>query len=184
MRRPLRLLSWAITIVATCSVVTSLYFYPQLPSYIQDLLPTILGLYGVVLGSTLTIELQLYSGLLDRNHQAEMNRLEREQQLRMAAVDKRLEAHQEAYAILYGLAVSQVPEFLGDYLYSDEAGILSGEYNKRLMLDLCNRWYISKCFYLDAKAESAFRAALSDVSKIKDAQTLLRSTVFLPAISS
>ena len=67
--------------------------------------------------------------------------------LRLAAIDKRLEVYQEAFALLSGVANTM-----------DAADVSLVE-----LADKCEAWWLENCLYLDAKAGKAFRGAYVDV---------------------
>jgi phosphate uptake regulator len=63
----------------------------------------------------------------------------RKHQLRLAALDRRLEAHQQAYALWRDLMrVANIREEIGDVVMK------------------CQDWFFRNCLYLDAEAREAF----------------------------
>ena len=65
----------------------------------------------------------------------------RKHQLSIAALDRRLEAHQQAYALWWKLASVVYHETIRDVVYE------------------CEDWWIRNCIYLDAGSRVAFREA-------------------------
>lgn len=89
------------------------------------------GLVGVLVGGTIT-------GL----SQYLISELDRKQQLRLAALEKRLRAHQEAYTLWRHL------------LFADGRG--EDIYDVALQ---CQEWWEANCLYLSAEARRAFCVA-------------------------
>lgn len=80
---------------------------------------------------------------LDHRHERLLEELRSKQQLRMAAAEKRLEAHQRGYALWRKLRSN---------LYSNEIHSVVLE---------CQEWWINSCLYLTPEAREAFRLAYS-----------------------
>jgi hypothetical protein len=108
--------------------VAAFFFAQQLPNVSTDALA---GLGGVVVGSLITVAAQYWSGVLERKHQ-----------LRLAAAEKRLEAHQQAFALWRKLISnvhkeSKIHEIVGE----------------------CQEWWNNNCLYLSPEAREKFRYA-------------------------
>ena len=70
-----------------------------------------------------------------------LEQAKRKHQLSIAALDRRLEAHQQAYTLWRKLR---------SLLYKDEVGSVVME---------CQEWWVRNCLYLDAEARQAFSEA-------------------------
>lgn len=70
-----------------------------------------------------------------------LEQAKRKHQLSIAALDRRLEAHQNAYALWWKMR---------SVLHNDKAGSVVIE---------CQDWWVKNCLYLDAEARQAFRDA-------------------------
>ena len=70
-----------------------------------------------------------------------LEQAKRKHQLSIAALDRRLEAHQNAYALWWKMR---------SVLHNDKAGSLVIE---------CQDWWVKNCLYLDAEARQAFHNA-------------------------
>lgn len=139
--------------------------------------PTLVGLAGVVIGSTITASIQVIS-----------SRSDKEDRYRLAAIERRLQAHQEAFALWKDLTANLNPE-------SKKLGLL---------IVACQDWYNKNCLYLEKDAGEKFRIAyisagmhyhlikshaetnvleenFKDIWRVGDA---LRSAVALPAIGT
>lgn len=77
-------------------------------------------------------------------HQERLERLNREHAMRMAALEKRLEAHQQAYALWRKL--------VANVHHRDKVGSVVLE---------CQDWWQNRCLYLDPEARQAFYMAYS-----------------------
>ena len=106
--------------------VAAFFFAGQLPNVSADAL-TSLG--GVVIGALITIGAQSWTGALERTHQ-----------LRLAAADKRLEAHQQAFALWRKLIQT----------VHDEKEIFN-------TVAECQEWWNNNCLYLSPDAREKFR---------------------------
>ena len=76
-------------------------------------------------------------------------------QLSLAALEQRLEAHQQAYALWWGLATAAHDETGWEHVHK------------------CQDWWVKHCLYLDAEARQAFRLAYhaaADHKSFKDAR--------------
>lgn len=122
----LRWLPWLGTLVLT--ILMGLIVYWRQPI---ELVLGVMGLLGVLIGAAVTMESQLRNSQLDRQHQ-----------LRMAALDKRLQVHQEAYALWRKL--------LANVYNSDTIGDIVME---------CQEWWDQNCLYLTSEARVSFRKA-------------------------
>jgi hypothetical protein len=78
---------------------------------------------------------------LEHGHELLLEELRGKHQLRMAAVDKRLEVHQQAYTLWRKLLAN---------LYSNDINSIVFE---------CQEWWRSNCLYLAPAARGAFRLA-------------------------
>ena len=96
----------------------------------------LLALLGVLVGSLATIKIA---------------RANRKEMLRLAAVEKRLAAHQKAYALWCRL--------LSDLQDRDRLHNTAVE---------CQEWWKENCLYLDPKSRSAFRAGTIDAALYHD----------------
>lgn len=129
----------------------------------------IIGLAGTTLGVGLTMAYQWFTF-----------RLQRKDQFRLAALDKRLEKHQEAYTLWYELS-----------------SLVHKEKERDDKVQECQDWWPKNCLYLDPKARSAFCSAvmLTSVYDAKDkelakqalsiisgAGDIIAASVGLPAI--
>lgn len=93
---------------------------------------TVIGLAGVVLGSTISAAVQIYAG---RNDQTDKYRL--------AAIERRLQAHQDAFALWKELTanLNSKAETLGPIILK------------------CQDWYNRNCLFLEKEAGEKFRIA-------------------------
>ena len=117
--------------------VAAFFFAQQLPSVSADALAS---LGGVVVGALITIGAQSWSGALERKHQ-----------LRLAAAEKRLEAHQRAFALWRKLIHS----------VHDEKEIFN-------VVSECQEWWNNNCLYLSPEAREKFRFAYVCAASHKD----------------
>jgi hypothetical protein len=116
-------------------------------------------------------------------HENTLNReaTQRRHQLSMAALDKRLEAHQEAYYLWRQMMVHATEE------------------NNSAFFESCQSWWEKHCLYLSEDAENAFMAALHMAriykqasgalemkawARITAAGTVIRKAAQLPALAS
>ncbi len=91
-----------------------------------------LGILGVVIGAGITTVYQFLDSSTERKHQ-----------MAMAALDQRLKAHQEAFALWRKLlAKIQLPDDISEHLED------------------CQSWWDQHCLYLTSEARSAFRKAV------------------------
>lgn len=90
----------------------------------------VFGLIGVIIGAIIAAVVQILTVWT-----------EREDRYRLAAIDKRLQAHQEAFALWRKLL---------SHVYNDNIGSTALE---------CQNWWDNNCLYLDEKARKAFRSA-------------------------
>jgi hypothetical protein len=117
--------------------VASFFFAQRLPSVGADALAS---LGGVIVGALITVASQHWSGELERKHQ-----------LRMAAAERRLEAHQQAFALWRKLI----------YTVHDENEIHS-------VVGECQQWWNNNCLYLSPDAREKFRFAYVCAASHKD----------------
>ena len=119
---------WVAWILAGVSVVVVLIAYwLGLPIEWASLA---FGTVGGLLGVALNVTAQSISGRLDRQHQ-----------LRMAALEKRLQAHQDAYTLWRKLFM---------HVYQDDIVEVVKE---------CADWWDNNCLYLEPRARKAFQRA-------------------------
>jgi len=90
---------------------------------------------------------------LDLQNQQILQQQTRKHQLELAALDKRLAAHQEAYALWDRLRRSIL--------------LRDPEKRKRIVSE-CQDWWLSHCLFLTDEAREAFRRALDDAEKLPD----------------
>jgi len=133
------------------------------------MIEAIIGSFCTILGVGITLAYQWFAF-----------RLQRKDQFRLAALDKRLEKHQEAFTLWHEL--------------------FSLVHNKEERTDKvleCQDWWFKNCLYLDPKARSAFRDAFISAweydgkdeemrkhawPKISGAGDIIAAAVDLPAI--
>jgi K+-sensing histidine kinase KdpD len=115
--------------------VAAFFFAQHLPAISADALASL----GVV-GALITVAAQHWSGELERKHQ-----------LRMAAAERRLEAHQQAFALWRKLIVTVHNE--------NEIHNVVGE---------CQQWWNNNCLYLSPDAREKFRFAYVCAASHKD----------------
>jgi len=108
--------------------------------------PVLAGLLGALIGAGVA----LAGSLL----QARTARLQRRDQYRLAALDRRLQAHQEAFTlwtrVLWSISEASVSERAGD----------------------AQEWWIQNCLYLDPAASEAFRKAFLTAPSIRHTDDL------------
>lgn len=92
---------------------------------------SLLGLLGIIIGA-----------LMSEFSHNESSREDRKNQLRLAALDRRLQAHQEAYSLWHRLMKD-----MGDQLQLSQT------------VQDCQSWWIKNCLYLTADARQAFSHA-------------------------
>ena len=102
-----------------------------------------LKLFNISSDALLSLISAIVGGLIATSSQSWISAQDRENQLRLAAADKRLQAHQEAYALWRKLIVSAF----------DETAI------GKVALE-CQIWWDNNCLYLDSNARSAFYNAV------------------------
>jgi hypothetical protein len=133
-----------------------------------------IGFLGVLVGSTIAGGVQLAFSSADAK-----------QQLKLASLDKRLQAHQAAFAMWQRLLFTNCPT----------------EESAQLILE-CQDWWNNNCLYLSADARNAFKEAYlaveylslpanvqsgpeapkADVEKLKRADEIIVKGVYLPSI--
>jgi hypothetical protein len=101
------------------------------PEAIFSLLVAFVGIIGTLAGIFITTIVQ------NKNYE-----LDRHNQMRLAALDKRLQAHQEAYSLWHKLF---------SHLHDDQS--------IRDVVMECQSWWIDNCLYLEPNARSAFQRA-------------------------
>ena len=127
-----------------------------------------IGLLGILLGARLTIDAQV-----------KISEKERKDKFRLAALDKRLEVHQEAYI-----------------LWSKLTTVMSapGPVKNKIIGD-CHKFWLNNCLYLDSKARDAFHSSFilagfyepgpqnrGDFNKIMEAGKYIVEGVELPSL--
>ena len=117
--------------------IAAFFFAQQLPTVNADALAS---LGGVVVGALITVAAQSWGGVLERKHQ-----------LRLAAAEKRLEAHQRAFA-LWRKLINTV---------HDEKEIFN-------VVSECQEWWNNNCLYLSPDAREKFRFAYVCAASHKD----------------
>lgn len=117
--------------------VAAFFFAQRLPALSADVLAS---LGGVIVGALITVASQHWSGELERKHQ-----------LRMAAAERRLEAHQQAFS-LWRKLISTVHN-------EKEIHNVVGE---------CQQWWNNNCLYLSPDAREKFRFAYVCAASHKD----------------
>jgi hypothetical protein len=108
--------------------IAAFFFAQNLPNVGSD---AIASLGGVVVGALITVVAQHWNGKLERTHQ-----------LRMAAAERRLDAHQQAFA-LWRKLISNVHN-------EDEIHKVVAE---------CQDWWNRNCLYLSPDARGKFNLA-------------------------
>ena len=117
--------------------IAAFFFAQQLPTVSADALAS---LGGVVVGALITVAAQSWSGVLERKHQ-----------LRLAAAERRLEAHQRAFALWRKLI----------HTVHDEKEIFN-------IVAECQEWWNNNCLYLSPDAREKFRFAYVCAASHKD----------------
>ena len=82
----------------------------------------------------------ILGALMNRSFARGLEDIAHENRLRLAAIDKRLEAHQQAFALIWKLVNQRASE-------------TSCGHTKN-----CNDWWADNCLYLTEEARQAFRA--------------------------
>lgn len=116
--------------------VAAFFLAQHLPTVSADALAS---LGGVVVGALITVAAQHWSGVLERKHQ-----------LRMAAAERRLEAHQQAFALWRKLIVTVHHE--------NEIHKIVGE---------CQQWWNNNCLYLSYVCAASHKDYVKDRSNPK-----------------
>lgn len=117
--------------------IAAFFFVQQLPAVGADALAS---LGGVVVGALIAVASQSWSGVLERRHQ-----------LRLAAAERRLEAHQQAFA-LWRKLISAVHDEKKTFEVVAE----------------CQEWWNNNCLYLSPDAREKFRFAYVCAASHKD----------------
>ncbi|MDI3548102.1 MAG: hypothetical protein PWR10_1754 [Halanaerobiales bacterium] len=99
----------------------------------QPIYVALIGIVGTIIGAIITV--------ISNKKIAENQRVNN---FRLAALDKRLEVHQEAYKLWSELFFSLNSEKVHDKAYK------------------CQEWWYENCLYLDPKTRKAFKKALLD----------------------
>lgn len=92
----------------------------------------LIGLLGTLFGIVITTVLTWV-----------ISKRERVNQFRLAALEKRLAVHQEAYALWSELFIHLFDDNIGDYVMKAQ------------------EWWYKNCLYLDPKSRNAFRIAIN-----------------------
>ena len=161
-----------IYLVISSAVIVILF---GLLIYLRDIpSEAAIGFLGVIVGSTISGVVQLL-----------ISNINTKQQLRLAALDKRLQAHQEAYAMWQRLLFTEGQK----------------KESTQLILD-CQDWWNNNCLYLSADARAAFKKAYiaadylslpadvqagleareTDMEYLKRAGEIIVKGVYLPSI--
>ena len=127
-------------IVLSVTVILLIVFIVVLASASSD---AVVGLLGVLIGAGITILYQHFNSISERRHQ-----------LRLAALDKRLEVHQKAFSLWREII---------KHLH-DESDV---EINAIVLR--CQDWWESNCLYLTPDARKAFSQAYHSVSLHRNA---------------
>lgn len=117
--------------------IAAFFFSQQLPAVSADALAS---LGGVVVGALIAVASQAWSGVLERRHQ-----------LRLAAAERRLEAHQQAFTLWRKL--------------------LSAVHDEKRIIEVvaeCQEWWDNNCLYLSPDAREKFRFAYVCAASHKD----------------
>jgi hypothetical protein len=131
-------------------VIVFLFVKDYLPSYLNEKAENLAKIEDIE-GITRKIEDVKHEYMAQIHGLSHQNNLILEQargqhQLRLAALDKRLQAHQEAYA-----------------LWREMISNIHGEENTATVMK-CQEWYNNNCLYLDANSREAFQIAYSAMS--------------------
>jgi hypothetical protein len=158
----------AISSIVILILFLLLLFFRNIPS------EAAIGFLGVLVGSTIAGGVQLTVSSADAT-----------QQLKLAALDKRLQAHQDAFAMWQRLLFTNRPTKESDQLILE-----------------CQDWWNNNCLYLSADARIAFKEAYlaaeylklpanvqsgpkatnADLEKLKRAGEILVKGAYLPSI--
>jgi len=126
----------------------------------------------------------IIGGLIATSSQVWVSSLDRQNELRLAAIDKRLAAHQEAYSLWRKLLFNAAnQETIGDIVME------------------CQTWWENNCLYLEPNAREAFYNAVisagshldylhardtesikRNLERIKNAGKAIEAAVYLPTI--
>ena len=82
----------------------------------------------------------ILGAFMNRSFARGLENIAHENRLRLAAINKRLEAHQQAFALMWKLVNRRAPE-------------TSGGHTKK-----CEDWWVDNCLCLTEEARQAFRA--------------------------
>lgn len=110
----------------------------------------IIGLVGVIVGASITSLFQFFKSKSDQAHQ-----------LRMAALEKRLATHQEAYTLWN--------ELLWNIHKKDEVNTIAVK---------CQDWWYKNCLYLDPKTRKAFKEIIYTASEFSSANAKTKEKEF------
>jgi hypothetical protein len=102
-----------------------------------------LNLFGFSSGALLSLISAIVGGLIATSSQSWTSSLDRQNQLRLAAIERRLQAHQEAYALWRKLV------FSGDDYETTDPVVIE-----------CRAWWNNNCLYLTPGARQAFSQLL------------------------
>lgn len=121
-----------------------------IPSYINEKAKNLAKIEDIekITAKVEEVKTQYSSQIQDLIHQNNLllEQARSKQQLRLAALDKRLQAHQEAFA-LWRKMISNV----------------HNEQNGKIVMD-CQEWYNNNCLYLDSESREAFISAYGAMS--------------------
>jgi len=124
---------------------------PIVLTIVLTLLLVILRLSGLPSAAILSLVSAVIGGLIATGSQAWFSEQDRQTQLRLAAMDKRLEAHQQAYELWRKLCYRVI-----------DVDALDG------VILQCQEWWDGHCLYLTGKAREAFRSAYLDAKLIRN----------------
>ena len=107
----------------------------------------ILGLVGVIVNVICTVKGNRKTAReivnLQNQHADALERSRQKHELNLAALEKRLEAHQQAFTLLWKFFAPNSPEALSSHARE------------------CEIWWVENCLYLNEEASRAFRAVCS-----------------------
>ena len=87
----------------------------------------------------------ILSAFINRSSARELENIAQRNRLRLAAIDRRLEAHQQAFALLWKLVDQRASEISSDHTRK------------------CESWWADNCLYLTEEARNAFRAVCNNL---------------------
>lgn len=148
--------SWWDRIRPFLTALVILGFSILLSSYIYSLNMDVGAkstLMGVVIGGGLTFLGQMWAQDANNTHQLRMAEIDYKNQLRMVALERRLQAHQEAFALwrrLFFLTYGDDQESLNDVARESRT------------------WWDNNCLYLSKEVADAFLSAIFIATRLHD----------------